>query len=105
MVFGIARPTSRSGSSNIYFRGRIPVEVMAQARGQTLVIPVGDQIARIQLSNINHCAILRRHYLVQVTLMPQVRSAQAGAARARNVREGVIAVSSRKSMLSSFERR
>jgi len=50
MVLRMARPTSRNGSSNVYFRVRIPADVKAVARGQSLAIPVGDIVFPVALS-------------------------------------------------------
>ena len=50
MVLRRARPTSRSESSNLCFRKRIPADVKAVARGQTLAIPVGNEVISVVLS-------------------------------------------------------
>jgi hypothetical protein len=47
LVLSMARPTLRSKSTNVYFRERIPADVKAVARGQTLVIPVGDAVVPV----------------------------------------------------------
>jgi integrase len=41
-VFRMARPMRRKRSSNEQFRGRIPADVLDAARGQSLVLTVGD---------------------------------------------------------------
>jgi hypothetical protein len=41
----------RPESSNVWFRQRIPKEVIGKARGQMLSIPLGDQIVTTKLSN------------------------------------------------------
>ncbi|MCE1237849.1 MAG: tyrosine-type recombinase/integrase [Hyphomicrobiales bacterium] len=50
MPLAMARPTRRSDTSLIYFRQRIPRDVLMRARGKTLAIPVGDETVSVVIS-------------------------------------------------------
>ncbi|CCQ75141.1 DUF6538 domain-containing protein [Magnetospira sp. QH-2] len=43
MLLRVVRPMKREGSSKHYFRQRIPLDVLDQARGITLTIPLGEK--------------------------------------------------------------
>lgn len=49
MAIPMSRPASRLTSKNLYFRERIPKDVIDKARGQTVVLPVGDDTIRLTI--------------------------------------------------------
>src|SRR5262245_6197559 len=49
MLLRMASPMKRPDSTVFYLRQRIPADVLAQARGQTLRVPIGDGVAVVRL--------------------------------------------------------
>jgi hypothetical protein len=47
MALRMARPTRIKSSSSVYFRERIPVDVLDKAKGMALALPVGDELAYV----------------------------------------------------------
>jgi len=50
MALRMARPVRLKNSPNVYFRGRIPADVLAKARGTTIIVPVGPERLRVKVS-------------------------------------------------------
>jgi integrase len=50
MALRMARPTKIKGSANIYFRERIPSDVLARVRGTKLTVPVGDKLTNVSIN-------------------------------------------------------
>ena len=47
MALRMARPTRIKSSSSVYFRERIPSDVLAKAKGMAFALPVGDELAHV----------------------------------------------------------
>ena len=47
MALPMARPTRIKSSSSVYFREQIPSDVLAKAKGMSLALPVGEDLAHV----------------------------------------------------------
>lgn len=50
MLWRVVRPMKRRESSKQYFRQRIPIDVLARARGAVLSLPIGDEVVHKTIS-------------------------------------------------------
>src|SRR5690348_7278388 len=51
MALRMARPVRLKSSRKGYFRQRIPTDLLAKARGSTIIVPVGPDKTRIVIGN------------------------------------------------------
>lgn len=104
MVFRMARPVRRKGSSVIQFRQRIPLDLREKARGTTFVVPVGDTEAVVTLT-----ARSKEVHFSLLTRDPSEAKQRHGVATAyvegvwKSLREGAVTLSQKQIVALSGE--